>query len=526
MSKDVQYTEELRTRMQMGADQVASAVKVTIGPKGRNVLVTGSTGRPMAVNDGATIAKSIELADSAENMGAQLLKEIALRTNDLAGDGTTTATVLAQEILRGGMHNLASGANPIEMKKGIRVAVQMATAALQKMSKPIGTREEIAKVAAISAEDPEIGELVAEAMEKVGTDGAITVKESKTMETSLKFSDGLQFDRGYISSQMVTDQETMSAELSEPYILLTDKKLSNAQELIPLLDQIARAGSSLLIVCDGLEGEALNLVVVNKLRGKLKAAAVQAPSFGVNRKGRMEDLAVLTGGTYIAEALGYNLREVTLDMLGRASSATVHKRSTSIVGGAGDSHAVKNRMAQLRAQIAMAKENYEKNPLLERLSLLNTGAAVIDVGAATEAEMQEKKLRIEDALNAAKAAVAEGVVPGGGTAYLMIVPTLREYVHTLDGDEKTGASLILKALEAPARQIAENAGLDGEAVVAEVLRQPEGYGFNALTGEFTNMLEAGIIDPAKVARLALRSAASVSAIFLTTEAAVINTVSS
>lgn len=522
MPKDVQYTEELRTRMQAGADRVADAVKATIGPKGRNVLVTGATNRPMATNDGATIAKDIDLDGITENMGAQLLKEIALRTNDLAGDGTTTATVLAQEILRGGMHNLASGANPVQMKKGIQIAIKMATAALQKMAKPISSKEEIAKVAAISAGDPEIGEMIAEAMEKVGTDGAITIKEAKTMETTLKFSDGLQFDRGFISPKMVTDPETMSAELTEPYILLTDKKLSNAQELIPLLDQIARAGSSLLIVCDGMEGEALNLLVVNKVRGKLKAAAVTAPSFGINRKGRMEDLAVLTGGTYIAEELGYNLREVTIDMLGRAASATIHKRSTSIVGGAGDPNAVKNRMAQLRAQIEISKHEFEKNPLRERLSMLNAGAAVIHVGAATEVEMLEKKLRIEDALNAAKSAIAEGIVPGGGTAYLMITPILKKYIDQLDGDMKTGATLILKALEAPARQIAENAGLNGGAVVAEVLGHPAGYGFNALTGEYVDMLKAGIIDPAKVTRLALRSAASISAVFLTTEAAVVN----
>ena len=522
MAKEIFYGEDARRKLQAGVDQLANTVKITLGPKGRNVLINKTFGSPLITNDGVSIAKEIELEDAVENMGAQVVKEVASKTNDVAGDGTTTATLLAQIIIREGFKNVAAGANPMELKKGIQGAVNVAVAEIEKIAKPVETKESISQVAAVSAADENIGELIAEAMEKVGKDGVITVEESKSLGTTLDVVEGMQFDRGYLSAYMVSDPEKMEAVLENPLILITDKKITNIQELVPILEQVMQMGRKLLVIAEDVEGEALATLVVNKLRGVLDIVAVKAPGYGERRKAMLEDIAVLTGGTVVATELGYDLREMTLDMLGSASTVKVDKDQTVIVGGNGDRADVMARIHGIKMQIEDSTSEFDKEKLQERLAKLAGGVAVIQVGAATETELKERKLRIEDALNATKAAVEEGIVSGGGVALVNTIPAVAAYVETLSGDVKTGAAIIKRALEEPVRQIAENAGLEGSVVVAEVKKSEVGVGFNAATEEYVNMIEAGIVDPAKVTRSALQNAASASAMLLTTEAGIVD----
>ncbi|NLY71945.1 MAG: chaperonin GroEL [Clostridiales bacterium] len=522
MAKEIKFSEEARSKLLSGVDQLADTVKITLGPKGRNVLLDKKFGSPLITNDGVTIAKEIELKDPYENMGAQLVKEVATKTNDVAGDGTTTATLLAQSIIREGFKNVAAGANPMLLKKGIQGAVEVAVKGIEKIAIPVKGREEIAQVASISAGDEEIGDLIAEAMEKVGTDGVITVEESKSMGTTLEVVEGMQFDRGYLSPYMVTDTEKMEAVIEEPYILITDKKISNIQEILPILEQIVQQGRKLLIIAEDVEGEALATLVVNKLRGTFDCVAVKAPGFGDRRKAMLQDIAILTGGKLISEELGYDLKEATIDMLGKAGTVKVNKEYTVIVDGAGDQKEIEARIKQIKAQIEDSTSDFDREKLEERLAKLSGGVAVIQVGAATETELKEKKLRIEDALNATRAAVEEGIVSGGGVAFVNVIPEVAKYVETLNGDVKTGASIIMRALEEPVRQIAINAGLEGSVVAAKVKSEKAGVGLNAATEEYVNMIEAGIVDPAKVTRSALQNAASVSSMLLTTEAGVVD----
>ena len=520
MAKELHYGEDARRKLQAGVDKLANTVKITLGPKGRNVLLDKKFGSPLITNDGVTIAKEIELEDAVENMGAQLVKEVATKTNDVAGDGTTTATLLAQIIIREGFKNVAAGANPMILKKGIQGAVDVAVDEIKKLSKEVDSKDSIAQVASVSAADEEIGKLIAEAMEMVGKDGVITVEEAKSMGTTLDVVEGMQFDRGYLSAYMVTDTEKMEAVLENPYILLTDKKISNIQELLPILEQVVQQGRKLLIICEDLEGEALATIVVNKLKGTFDCVAVKAPGFGDRRKAMMEDIAILTGGTVISEEVGYDLKEATLDMLGTAATVKVDKENTVIVDGAGDAKEIEARVHQIKVQAEESTSDFDKEKLQERLAKLSGGVAVIKVGAATETELKERKLRIEDALNATKAAVEEGIVSGGGVALANSIPAVDKYVKDLAGDEKTGAAIIQRALEEPVRQIAENAGFEGSVVVAKVIGSEAGVGFNAANEEYMNMIDAGIVDPAKVTRSALQNAASASAMLLTTEAGV------
>ena len=522
MAKEIFYGEDARRKLQSGVDQLANTVKITLGPKGRNVLINKSFGSPLITNDGVTIAKEIELEDSVENMGAQVVKEVASKTNDVAGDGTTTATLLAQIIIKEGFKNVAAGANPMELKKGIQGAVDVAVDEIGKISKAVETKESIAQVAAVSAADERIGALIAEAMEKVGKDGVITVEESKSLGTTLEVVEGMQFDRGYLSAYMESDTEKMVANMENPLILITDKKISNIQELVPVLEKVMQSGRKLLVIADDVECEALATLVVNKLRGVIDVVAVKAPGYGERRKAMLEDIAVLTGGTVIASDLGYELKEVTLDMLGTAATVKVDKDNTVIVGGSGNSDAVAARVNSIKAQIEETESEFDREKLQERLAKLAGGVAVIKVGAATETELKERKLRIEDALNATKAAVEEGIVAGGGVALVNTIPAVDAYVDSLSGDVKTGAAIIRRALEEPVRQIAENAGLEGSVVVAEVKKSPVGVGFNAATEEYVDMIGAGIVDPAKVTRSALQNAASASAMLLTTEAGIVD----
>ncbi len=521
MAKEIFYGEDARKKLLAGVDQLANTVKITLGPKGRNVLLEKKFGGPMITNDGVTIAKEIELEDAVENMGAQLVKEVATKTNDIAGDGTTTATLLAQIIIREGFKNVAAGANPMMLKKGIQGAVEIAVEEIKNISKNVESKESIAQVASISASDDTIGGLIADAMEKVGKDGVITVEESKSMGTTLEVVEGMQFDRGYLSAYMVNDMEKMEAVMQNPYILLTDKKISNIQELLPILEQIVQQGKKLLIIAEDVEGEALATIVVNKLRGTFDCVAVKAPGFGDRRKAMMEDIAALTGGTVISEELGYDLKEATLDMLGTAASIKINKETTVIVDGAGEQSVIKGRISQIKAQIEETHSDFDREKLQERLAKLAGGVAVIKVGAATETELKERKLRIEDALNATKAAVEEGIVSGGGVALANAIEAVSKYANSLTGDQKTGASIIMRALEEPVRQIAENAGFEGSVVIDKIKTSARGVGFNALTEEYVDMIQAGIVDPAKVTRSALQNAASASAMLLTTEAGVV-----
>lgn len=522
MAKEIFYGEDARRKLQAGVDQLADTVKITLGPKGRNVLISKSFGSPLITNDGVTIAKEIELKDPVENMGAQVVKEVASKTNDVAGDGTTTATLIAQSIIREGFKNVAAGANPMELKKGIQGAVDVAVDEISKIARKVETQESIAQVASVSAADEEIGALIAEAMEKVGKDGVITVEESKSLGTTLEVVEGMQFDRGYLSAYMVSDTEKMEANLENPLILITDKKITNIQDLVPILEQVMKQGRKLLIIAEDVEGEALATLVVNKLRGVIDVVAVKAPGYGERRKAMLEDIAILTGATVIASDLGYELKEITMDMLGTASTVKVDKDNTVIVGGIGDKEAVKARVNSLKSQIEETTSEFDKEKLQERLAKLAGGVAVIKVGAATETELKERKLRIEDALNATKAAVEEGIVAGGGVALINTIPAVSAYVDSLAGDVRTGAAIIKRALEEPVRQIAENAGLEGSVVVAEVKTRDKGVGFNAATEEYVDMIAAGIVDPAKVTRSALQNAASASAMLLTTEAGVVD----
>ncbi|MCQ2547727.1 MAG: chaperonin GroEL [Clostridia bacterium] len=522
MAKDLHYGEDARKSLLAGVDKLADTVKITIGPKGRNVLIEKEFGSPLITNDGVSIAREIELQDPVENMGAQLVKEVATKTNDVAGDGTTTATLLAQIIVREGFKNVAAGANPMIIRKGIQGAVDVAVAEIKKNSQAVETKESIAQVAAISAADEKVGEYISDAMEKVGRDGVITIEESKGLETSLEVVEGMQFDRGYLSPYMATDPEKMEAVLENPLVLITDKKITNIQDLVPILEQVMKMGRKLFIIADEIEGEALATLVVNKLRGILDVVAVKAPGFGDRRKAQLEDIAILTGGCVISEELGYELVEITPDMLGNAGTVKVDKDQTVIVNGAGDKDEIEARISALKTQMEDQTSEFEISKLQERLAKLAGGVAVIKVGAATETELKEKKLRIEDALNATKAAVEEGIVPGGGIALANTISAVKAYVETLAGDEKTGAKIIERALEEPVRQIAENAGLEGSVVIAKVMESKLGFGLNAATGEYVNMIKAGIVDPAKVTRSALQNAASVSAMLLTTEAGITN----
>ncbi|ADD01865.1 chaperonin GroEL [Thermoanaerobacter mathranii subsp. mathranii str. A3] len=523
MAKQIKYGEEARRALERGVNAVADTVKVTLGPRGRNVVLDKKYGSPTVTNDGVTIAREIELEDPFENQGAQLLKEVATKTNDVAGDGTTTATLLAQAMVREGLKNLAAGANPMLLRRGIAKAVDAAVEGLKRISKPIDNKESIAHVASISAADEEIGNLIAEAMDKVGKDGVITVEESKTLGTTLEVVEGMQFDRGYISPYMVTDAEKMEAVLEEPVILITDKKLSNVQDLLPLLEQIVQQGKKLLIIADDVEGEALATLVVNKLRGTFTCVAVKAPGFGDRRKEMLQDIAILTGGQVISEELGYDLKDVRLDMLGRARQVKVTKENTTIVGGAGDAAEIKKRVNQIKAQIEETTSDYDREKLQERLAKLAGGVAVIQAGAATETELKEKKHRIEDALAATKAAVEEGIVPGGGIALLNVIEDVQKVVDSLDGDFKTGAKIVLRALEEPVRQIAANAGVDGSVIIEKIkaAKDPH-FGYDAYKEEFTDMFKAGIVDPTKVTRTALQNAASIASMILTTEAVVVD----
>ncbi len=520
MAKELHYGEEARRALQAGVDKLADTVKITLGPKGRNVLLSKTFGSPMITNDGVTIAREIELEDPVENMGAQLVKEVATKTNDVAGDGTTTATLLAQIIIREGFKNVAAGANPMVLKRGIAGAVDVAVDEIKRLSQEVSTSESIANVASVSAADEEIGGLIAEAMDKVGKDGVITVEESKSMGTTLDVVEGMQFDRGYFSPYMVTDTEKMEAVSENPYILITDKKINNIQDLLPLLEQVVQAGGKLFIICDDLEGEALATIIVNKLKGVFDCVAVKAPGFGERRKAMLEDIAVLTGATVISSDLGYELKEATLDMLGTAATVKVDKENTVIVGGGGAPEDIESRISAIKAQIEQTTSDFDREKTQERLAKMAGGVAVIKVGAATETELKERKLRIEDALNATKAAVEEGIVAGGGVALVNAIPAVSAYVDGLEGDAKTGGQIIVRALEEPVRQIAENAGYEGSVVVAQVKESPEGTGFNASSEEYVDMINAGIVDPAKVTRSALQNAASASAMLLTTEAGV------
>ncbi len=520
MAKQIIYNEEARRALERGVNALAKTVTATLGPKGRNVVLDKKFGSPQITNDGVTIAREIELEDAFENMGAQLVKEVATKTNDVAGDGTTTATLLAQGIIRDGLKNVAAGANPMLMKRGIEKAVAVALKELEKMSKPVETKEDISQVAAISASDETIGELIAEAMEKVGKDGVITVEESKGFTTDLKVVEGMQFDRGYISPYMVTDTEKMEAVLEDPFIMLTDRKVSNIHDLLPLLEKIVQKGKQLLLIAEDVEGEALATLVVNKLRGTFTCVAVKAPGFGDRRKAMLEDIAVLTNGKVISEDLGIDMKNVEIDMLGHARQVRISKEETVIVDGGGSTEEIKKRIAQLRVQIEDTTSDFDREKLQERLAKLAGGVAVIEVGAATETEMKEKKMRIEDALSATRAAVEEGIVPGGGIAYLNINEGFGQLETELEDDALTGLLIVKRALEDPVRVIADNAGAEGSVVVEKIKAMDKGTGFNAMTGKFENMMAAGIVDPAKVARSAIQNAASISALFLTTEAVV------
>jgi len=522
MAKEIKYGVEARKALEAGVNKLADTVRVTLGPKGRNVVLDKSFGAPLITNDGVTIAKEIELEDAFENMGAQLVKEVATKTNDVAGDGTTTATVLAQAMINEGMKNLAAGANPIVLRKGMKKATDEAVKAIAEMSQPINGKDQIARVAAISASSDEVGEMVADAMEKVTGDGVITIEESKTMKTELDLVEGMQFDRGYISAYMCTDMEKMEANLDDPFILITDKKISNINDILPLLEQIVKTGARLLIIAEDIEGEALTTLIVNKLRGTFNVVGVKAPGYGDRRKEMLKDIATLTGGTVISEELGLDLKDATMDQLGRAKSVKVQKENTIIVDGLGDKAAIANRIAQIRAQIEETKSDFDREKLQERLAKLSGGVAVIRVGAATETEMKEAKLRMEDALAATKAAVEEGVIAGGGSAYVHAAEKVAAVVNTLEGDEKTGGNIILKALEAPLFHIAANAGLEGSVIVNKVKEMPMGKGFDAYKEEYVDMVEAGILDPAKVTRSALQNATSVASTLLTTESVVAN----
>lgn len=520
MAKEIKYGAEARRALEAGVNQLADTVRVTIGPKGRNVVLDKSFGAPLITNDGVTIAKEIELEDRFENMGAQLIKEVASKTNDVAGDGTTTATVLAQAMVHEGMKNLEAGANPIILRKGMKKATDVAVEAIAKMSSKVKDKDQIAKVAAISAGDAEVGQMVADAMEKVSNDGVITIEESKTMKTELDLVEGMQFDRGYISAYMATDMEKMEAVLDDPYILITDKKISNIQEILPVLEQIVQSGARLLIIAEDIEGEALTTLIVNKLRGTFNVVAVKAPGYGDRRKEMLQDIAILTGGQVISEELGFDLKETTMDQLGRAKSVKVQKENTVIVDGCGDKNAIADRVGQIKKAIEETTSDFDREKLQERLAKLAGGVAVIRVGAATETEMKEAKLRMEDALNATKAAVEEGIIGGGGSAYIHVSKKVKEFAETLEGDEKTGAKIILKALEAPLAQIAKNAGLEGAVIVNKVRESEVGTGFDAYNETYVDMVEKGILDPAKVTRSALQNATSVASTLLTTESVV------
>ena len=520
MAKEIKYGAEARAALEAGVNQLANTVRVTLGPKGRNVVLDKSFGAPLITNDGVTIAKEIELEDPFENMGAQLVKEVATKTNDVAGDGTTTATVLAQAMINAGMKNLAAGANPIILRKGMKKATAAAVEAIEGMSQKVNGKEHIAKVAAISAADEEVGNLVADAMEKVSGDGVITIEESKTMQTELDLVEGMQFDRGYISAYMASDMEKMEAVLDNPYILITDKKISNIQEILPILEQIVQSGAKLLIIAEDVEGEALTTLIVNKLRGTFNVVAVKAPGYGDRRKAMLEDIAILTGGQVISSELGMDLKETTMEMLGRAKSVKVQKENTVIVDGEGEKDAIQARIANIKQQIEETTSDFDREKLQERLAKLAGGVAVIRVGAATETEMKEAKLRLEDALAATRAAVEEGIIAGGGSAYIHASKAVAKMADTLEGDEKTGAQIILKALEAPLFHIASNAGLEGSVIINKVRESEVGVGFDALKGEYTDMVAAGILDPAKVTRSALQNATSVVSTLLTTESVV------
>ncbi|MGI6118503.1 MAG: chaperonin GroEL [Bilifractor sp.] len=520
MAKEIKYGAEAREALQAGVDKLADTVSVTLGPKGRNVVCDKSYGAPTITNDGVTIAKEIELEDGFENMGAQLICEAASKTNDVAGDGTTTATVLAQAMIHEGMRNLAAGANPIVLRKGMKKATDKAIEIIKGMSAKVSGKAQIARVAAVSSGDDEVGEMVADAMEKVSHDGVITVEESKTMQTELDVVEGMEFDRGYVSAYMATDMEKMEANLENPYILITDKKISNVQEILPLLEQIVQNGASLLIIAEDVEGEALSTLIVNKLRGTFKVVAVKAPGYGDRRKDMLQDIAILTGGTVISSELGYELKDATMDQLGKAKSVQVKKESTVIVDGGGEKKAIEDRIGQIRNQISVTTSDFDKEKLQERLAKLAGGVAVIRVGAATETEMKEAKLRMEDALNATRAAVEEGIIAGGGSAYVHAATELVDFANSLEGDEKTGARIIIKALESPLRKIAENAGLDGSVIVNKVKESKVGVGFDAYKEEYVDMVKAGILDPVKVTRSALQNATSIASSLLTTETAV------
>ena len=520
MAKEIKYGSEARTALEKGVNQLADTVKVTLGPKGRNVVLDKSFGAPLITNDGVTIAKEIELEDGFENMGAQLIREVASKTNDVAGDGTTTATVLAQAMVHEGMKNLEAGANPIVLRKGMKKATDNAVEAIRAMSSKVNGKEQIARVAAVSSGDEEVGQMVADAMEKVSNDGVITIEESKTMQTELDLVEGMQFDRGYISAYMATDMEKMEAILDDPYILITDKKISNIQDILPVLEQIVQSGARLLIIAEDIEGEALTTLIVNKLRGTFNVVAVKAPGYGDRRKEMLQDIAILTGGQVISEELGFDLKETTMDQLGRAKSVKVQKENTVIVDGCGDKKAIEDRIAQIKKAIEETTSEFDKEKLQERLAKLACGVAVIRVGAATETEMKEAKLRMEDALNATRAAVEEGIIAGGGSAYIHASKEVAKLTEELEGDEKTGAKIILKALEAPLHQIAANAGLEGAVIVNKVRESDPGVGFDAYAEEYVDMVSKGILDPAKVTRSALQNATSVASTLLTTESVV------
>ena len=522
MAKEIKYGAEARAALEAGVNQLADTVRVTLGPKGRNVVLDKSFGAPLITNDGVTIAKEIELENSFENMGAQLVKEVATKTNDVAGDGTTTATVLAQAMINAGMKNLAAGANPIILRKGMKKATDCAVSSIAQMSQKVNGKNHIARVAAISAGDEEVGQLVADAMEKVSGDGVITIEESKTMQTELDLVEGMQFDRGYISAYMATDMDKMEAVLDNPYILITDKKISNIQEILPLLEQIVQSGAKLLIIAEDVEGEALTTLIVNKLRGTFNVVAVKAPGYGDRRKAMLEDIAILTGGKVISSELGYELKDTDMSMLGRAKSVKVQKENTVIVDGDGDKDAIQSRIAQIKKQVEETTSEFDREKLQERLAKLAGGVAVIRVGAATETEMKEAKLRLEDALAATRAAVEEGIICGGGSAYIHASKEVAKLADTLEGDEKTGASIVLKALEAPLYHIAANAGLEGSVIINKVRESEIGVGFDALKEEYVDMVTAGILDPAKVTRSALQNATSVASTLLTTESVVAN----
>ena len=520
MAKEIKYGDDARKALEAGVNKLADTVRVTLGPKGRNVVLDKTYGSPLITNDGVTIAKEVELEDPFENMGAQLVKEVATKTNDVAGDGTTTATVLAQAMIKEGMKNLAAGANPIVLRKGMKKAAEAAVASIKAQSQPITGKDQIARVAAISASDDGVGEMVADAMERVSKDGVITIEESKTMMTELDLVEGMQFDRGYLSAYMCTDMEKMEATLDDPYILITDKKISNIQDILPVLEQIVQSGSKLLIIAEDVEGEALTTLIVNKLRGTFTVVAVKAPGYGDRRKEMLKDIATLTGGQVISEEVGLELKDASMELLGRAKSVKVQKENTIIVDGLGDKEAIANRVASIRSQMEVTTSEFDKEKLQERLAKLAGGVAVIRVGAATETEMKEAKLRMEDALNATRAAVEEGIVSGGGTAYILASKEVEKLVATLEGDEKTGAKIVLKALQAPLFFIADNAGLDGSVIINKVYEAADGVGYDAYNDEYVEMIPSGIVDPAKVTRSALQNAISVASTLLTTESAV------